>query len=301
MVTPVYKRGVERAMATRLPVVRTLRDLRAAVRRWRRKGNTIALVPTMGALHPGHLSLVKLARKRANRVVVSIFVNPTQFGPNEDYEAYPRDEQGDWQMLGDAKADLLYAPDVSEIYPDDFSTRVEVIGITSGLEGASRPRHFAGVTTVVTKLFMQCLPDFAVFGEKDYQQLLVIRQLVKDLDMPITILSAPTLREEDGLALSSRNAYMDGTARSIAPRFHAVLDEVAKDLSEGRPTHEATFLGRDWLEGAGFRVDYLEVRDAANFMPVGRLVTVPSRILGAVQLGNVRLIDNVPVAPVKAG
>jgi pantoate--beta-alanine ligase len=288
-------------MATRLPVVRTLRDLRAAVRRWRGKGNSIALVPTMGALHPGHLSLVKLARKHANRVVVSIFVNPTQFGPNEDFDAYPRDEQGDWHLLGEAKADLLYAPPVAEIYPDDFSTRVEVIGLTSGLEGASRPRHFAGVTTVVTKLFLQCLPDVAVFGEKDFQQLLVIRQLVKDLDMPITIVSAPILREADGLALSSRNTYLDSTSRSIAPRFHAVLTEVAKDLSEGRPIHEATFLGRDWLEGAGFRVDYLEVRDTANFMPVGRLVTVPSRILGAVYLGDIRLIDNVPVGPVKAG
>lgn len=288
-------------MATRPAVVRTLRDLRAAVRGWRRKGNTIALVPTMGALHPGHLSLIKLARKRANRIVVSIFVNPTQFGPNEDFEAYPRDEQGDWRQLADANADLLYAPAVTEIYPDDFSTRVEVIGLTSGLEGAARPRHFAGVTTVVTKLFLQCLPDFAVFGEKDFQQLLVIRQLVKDLDMPITILGAPTLREENGLALSSRNAYLDTTARAIAPRFHAVLAELAKDLAEGRPVHEATFLGRDWLEGAGFRVDYLEVRDAAHFMPVGRLVTAPSRILGAVYLGDIRLIDNLPVTPVKAG
>ena len=288
-------------MATRLPVVRTLRELRGAVRRWRHKGNTIALVPTMGALHPGHLSLVRLAKKRANRVVVSIFVNPTQFGPNEDFEAYPRDEQGDWHQLAEAKADLLYAPMVGEIYPDDFSTRVEVIGITSALEGAARPRHFAGVTTVVTKLFLQCLPDFAVFGEKDYQQLLVIRQLVKDLDMPITIVGAPTLREADGLALSSRNAYLDATSRAIAPRFHAVLSEIAKDLSEGRPIHEATFLGRDWLEGAGFRVDYLEVRDATNFMPLDRLVTVPARVLGAVHLANVRLIDNVPVEPVKAG
>lgn len=288
-------------MATRLPVVRTLRDLRAAVRGWRRKGSSIALVPTMGALHPGHLSLIKLAKERANRVVVSIFVNPTQFGPNEDFEAYPRDEQGDWRQLAEAKVDLLYAPGMTEIYPDDFSTRVEVIGITSGLEGASRPRHFAGVTTVVTKLFLQCLPDVAVFGEKDYQQLLVIRQLVKDLDMPITIVAAPILREADGLALSSRNAYLDSTARSIAPRFHAVLDEVARDLTEGRPTHEATFLGRDWLAGAGFQVDYLEVRDAASLMPVGRLVTVASRVLGAVHLGNIRLIDNVPVAPVKAG
>lgn len=287
-------------MASRLPVVRALRDLRATVRGWRRKGNTIALVPTMGALHPGHLSLVKLARKRANRVVVSLFVNPTQFGPNEDFEAYPRDEQGDWHRLADANADLLYAPPVGEIYPDDFSTRVEVIGITSGLEGASRPRHFAGVTTVVAKLFLQCLPDIAVFGEKDYQQLLVIRQLVKDLDMPISIVGGPTLREADGLALSSRNAYLDPSARSIAPRFHAVLDQLSKDLTAGRPVHEATFLGRDWLAGAGFGVDYLDVRDAATFMPIGQLVTAPARLLGAVYLANVRLIDNVPVAPVKA-
>lgn len=288
-------------MASRLPVVRALRDLRATIRGWRRKGNTIALVPTMGALHAGHMSLVKLAKKRANRVVVSIFVNPAQFGPNEDFEAYPRDEQGDWHRLADANADLLYAPAVGEIYPDDFSTRVEVIGITSGLEGASRPRHFAGVTTVVAKLFLQCLPDVAVFGEKDYQQLLIIRQLVKDLDMPISIVGGPTLRETDGLALSSRNAYLDASARSIAPRFHAVLDQLSKDLTSGRPVHEATFLGRDWLAGAGFGVDYLEVRDASNFMPVGQLVTAPARLLGAVYLANVRLIDNVPVAPVKAG
>ncbi|WP_088343670.1 MULTISPECIES: pantoate--beta-alanine ligase [Rhodomicrobium] len=286
-------------MAGKLPVVRTLPELRAAVRNWRGKGNTVALVPTMGALHAGHISLVHQARKRANRTVVSIFVNPTQFGPNEDFSAYPRDEQGDWMKLAEAKADLLYAPGVEQIYPDDFSTRVEVIGLTSGLEGASRPRHFAGVTTVVAKLFLQCLPDIAIFGEKDYQQLLVIRQLVKDLDMPIEVLSGTTLREADGLAMSSRNAYLDGAARALAPRFHAVLAEVAADLSEGRPVHEATFLGRDWLEGAGFKVDYLEVRDAANLMPVGQHVTVPARILGAVFLGRVRLIDNLPVAPVK--
>ncbi len=271
------------------------------VRRWRLRGKTVGLVPTMGALHEGHLSLVKLAKKRAKRVVVSIFVNPTQFGPNEDFSAYPRDERGDWTRLSSAKADLVYAPAVSEIYPDDFSTRVEVIGLTSGLEGASRPRHFAGVTTVVTKLFLQCLPDVAVFGEKDYQQLLVIRQLVKDLDMPIKIVGGPIIRESDGLAMSSRNAYLEATARAIAPRFHAVLEEVSKDLSEGRPVHEATFLGRDWLEGAGFKVDYLEVRDADHLMPIGQYVTAPSRVLGAVYLGHVRLIDNVPVAPMKTG
>ncbi len=286
-------------MASRLPVVRTTRELRSVIRRWRDRGLSVALVPTMGALHEGHLSLVRLARKHAKRVVVSIFVNPTQFGPNEDFSAYPRDEQGDWLKLADAKTNLLYAPAVTEIYPDDFSTRVEVIGITSGLEGASRPRHFAGVTTVVTKLFLQALPDVAVFGDKDYQQLLVVRQLVKDLDLPIKVIGGPTLREPDGLAMSSRNAYLDTTARAIAPRFHAVLEEVSKDLSEGRPIHEATYLGRDWLEGAGFKVDYLEVRDAANLMPVGQHVVVPSRLLGAVYLGRIRLLDNVPVAPIK--
>jgi pantoate--beta-alanine ligase len=246
------------------------------------------------------VSLIEMARKIANRVIVSIFVNPTQFGPNEDYDAYPRDEGGDWVKVARAKAHLIYAPSVSTIYPDDFSTRVEVIGITSGLEGASRPRHFAGVTTVVTKLFLQCLPDVAVFGEKDYQQLLTIRQLARDLDLPINILGGPIVREADGLAMSSRNAYLDEHARAIAPRFYSVLGEVAKDLSEGRPVHEVTFLGRDWLEGAGFKVDYLEVRDANSLMPVGQTVTLPSRLLGAVYLGPVRLIDNVPVGPALA-
>lgn len=280
-----------------LPIVRTLQGVRATVKKWRRKKHRIALVPTMGALHEGHLSLIRMARKEASRVIVSVFVNPTQFGPNEDYDAYPRDEAGDWEKIAQAKAHLLYMPSVSTIYPDDFSTRVEVIGLTSGLEGASRPRHFAGVTTVVTKLFLQCLPDVAVFGEKDYQQLLVIRQLVRDLDLPIDIVGGPILREEDGLAMSSRNAYLDEHSRSIAPRFHGVLCEVAKDLAEGRPVQEAVFLGRDWLEGAGFKVDYLEVRDAGSFMPADKAVTVPSRLLGAVYLGPVRLIDNVSVEP----
>lgn len=280
-----------------LPVVRTLQSLRATVKKWRRKGHRIALVPTMGALHEGHLSLIQIARKKASRVIVSVFVNPTQFGPNEDYDAYPRDEASDWEKIAKAKAHLLYTPSVSAIYPDDFSTRVEVIGLTSGLEGASRPRHFAGVTTVVTKLFLQCLPDIAVFGEKDYQQLLIIRQLVRDLDLPIDIVGGAIIREKDGLAMSSRNAHLDEHTRPIAPRFYGVLCEIAKDLGEGRPIQEVTFLGRDWLEGAGFKVDYLEVRDAENFMPVDNTVTVPSRLLGAVYLGPVRLIDNVPVDP----
>lgn len=284
-------------MVRRLPIARTLRNLRATVKSWRRRGHRIALVPTMGSLHDGHISLIDIARKKASRVIVSIFVNPTQFGPNEDFDAYPRDENGDWQKVVQAKGNLIYAPPVATIYPDDFSTRVEVIGITSGLEGASRPRHFAGVTTVVTKLFLQCLPDFAVFGEKDYQQLLTVRQLTRDLDLPIEILGGPIVREHDGLALSSRNVYLDDHARALAPRFYAFLGEVAKDLADGRPIHEATFLGRDWLEGAGFKVDYLEVRDAANLMPVGQTVIGPSRLLGAVYLGSIRLIDNIPVSP----
>jgi pantoate--beta-alanine ligase len=287
-------------MARLPPVVRTTKELRETVRRWRNGGRTIALVPTMGSLHEGHLSLVRLAKKRAKRVVVSIFVNPTQFGPNEDFDAYPRDEVGDLEKLASAKADLVYAPPVTEIYPDDFSTRVEVIGLTSGLEGASRPRHFAGVTTVVAKLFLQSLPDIAVFGEKDYQQLLVVRQMARDLDMPIQVIGGEVVREPNGLAMSSRNLYLKAAERELAPRFHSVLDEVAKDLSEGRPVHEATFLGRDWLEGAGFKVDYLEVRTANALTPVGQHVVEPARLLGAVYLGRVRLIDNVPVNPVLA-
>jgi pantoate--beta-alanine ligase len=282
-------------MASNLPVVRHYHELRAVVQRWRGAGKTVALVPTMGALHEGHLSLVRLARKHAKRVVVSLFVNPTQFAPNEDFSAYPRDEQGDWQKLASARTDLLYAPPVEDMYPDDFATRVEVIGLTSGLEGASRPHHFAGVTTIVTKLFLQSLPDVALFGEKDYQQLQVIKQMVRDLNFPIRIVPGPTVRAPDGLAMSSRNAYLTPTERTLAPHFHAVLKDVATDLATGRPVHEAVFIGRDRLEGVGFRVDYLEARDADTLLPVERPLSVPMRVLGAVFLGKVRLIDNVPV------
>ena len=283
-------------MAPKLPVVRHYSELRRVVQRWRAGGKTVALVPTMGALHEGHVSLVRLARKHANRVVVSLFVNPAQFGPNEDFDAYPRDEQGDAAKLAAAKADLLYAPMVSDMYGEDFSTRVEVFGITGGLEGASRPHHFAGVTTVVTKLFLHCLPDMALFGEKDYQQLMVIRQMVRDLDFPVTIIPGPTVRAPDGLALSSRNAYLTPAERNLAPHFHAVLTETAADIAAGRPLHEAAYIGRDRLEGAGFRVDYLEARDAETFLPLEEApVGAPARLLGAVFLGKVRLIDNVPV------
>ncbi len=287
-------------MAAKLPVVRTIAELRRTVRGWRRRGKTVALVPTMGSLHAGHLSLVQMARKNAHRTIVSIFVNPTQFGPNEDFDAYPRNEQRDWEKLAEGRADLLYAPSVGIMYPDDFSTRVEVMGLTARLEGASRPHHFAGVTTVVAKLFLQCLPDIAVFGEKDYQQLLVVRQMVHDLDMPITILGAPTMREPDGLAMSSRNAYLSAAERTVAPRLFAVLNEVSQDLTAGRPIHEAIFLGRDWLAGAGLRVDYLELRDAETLQPLEEgHVMQPTRLLAAVHLGQTRLIDNVAVSPVR--
>lgn len=282
-------------MASRPPIVRHYLELRDAVQRWRRGGKPIALVPTMGSLHEGHLSLVRLARKHAKRVVVSLFVNPTQFGPTEDFAAYPRDEQGDWEKLASVKADLIYAPPPEQMYPEDFSTRVEVVGLTAGLEGASRPHHFAGVTTVVTKLFLQALPDFALFGEKDYQQLQVITQLVRDLNFPIRIIGGPTVRAPDGLALSSRNAYLTPAERSVAPHFYGVLKDVATDIAKGRPVHEAMFIGRDRLEGAGFRVDYLEAREADTLLPVEPPVHLPIRILGAVLLGKVRLIDNVPV------
>jgi pantoate--beta-alanine ligase len=289
-------------MASRLPIVRHHLELRAVVQGWRRAGKSIALVPTMGSLHEGHLSLVRLAKKHAKRVVVSLFVNPTQFGPMEDFAAYPRNEQGDWEKLTGVRTDLLYAPPPEQMYPDDFSTRVEVVGLTAGLEGASRPHHFAGVTTVVTKLFLQCLPDFALFGEKDYQQLQVITQLVRDLNFPIRIIGGPTMRAPDGLALSSRNAYLTPAERSLAPHFYGVLKDVANDIATGRPVHEAVFIGRDRLEGAGFRVDYLEAREADTLLPVEPPVRLPIRVLGAVFLGKVRLLDNVPVvatAPAK--
>jgi pantoate--beta-alanine ligase len=285
-------------MAPRPQIVRTILQLRKAVRSWRRRGKTIALVPTMGALHAGHMSLVDIAKKNASRTVVSVFVNPTQFGPHEDFETYPRHEQQDWEMLAKAKVDLLYMPSVPVMYSEEFSTNVEVLGhLTSRMEGSTRPHHFAGVTTVVAKLLLQCLPDMAVFGEKDYQQLLAVQRMVLDLDIPIEILAGPILREPDGLAMSSRNVYLSPAERTVAPRLYQVLQDVAKELSGGRLVNEALYLGRDWLEGAGLRVDYLELRDANTLLPLEDYVNDPARPLAAVYLGEVRLIDNVPVFP----
>lgn len=282
-------------MSTRLPVIRFATELRKAVQQWRRRGQRVALIPTMGGLHEGHLSLVRLAKKHASRVVVSVFVNPTQFAPNEDFNSYPRNEEHDWHKLLSVQPDAMYAPEVDEIYPHDFSTRVEVAGLTQTLEGISRPHFFAGVTTVVAKLFLQCLPDLAVFGEKDYQQLLVVKRMVKDMAFPITILPGPIVRERDGLAMSSRNVYLDPKERSIAPQLYAILRDVAADLASGRPVRESLTQGKARLEHAGFRVDYLELRDSDTLMPMEAIAHERTRLLAAVFLGRVRLIDNIEV------
>jgi len=284
-------------MSNRLPLVRTAAELRKTVQGFRKRGEKIALVPTMGALHEGHLSLIKLAQKHADRVVVSVFVNPTQFAPHEDYNSYPRTEEQDWHKLAGAGADVMYAPNVHEIYPPDFSTRVEVAGVTQTLEGVSRPHFFSGVTTIVAKLFLQSLPDVAVFGEKDYQQLLVIKRMVRDLNFPIAIIPGPILREPDGLALSSRNVYLDASDRSIAPQLHAIMADMASDLVAEREVDETVQQGVARLESAGFRLDYLEVRDTETLLPLEGVVRQPARLLAAVYLGRVRLIDNIAVIP----
>jgi pantoate--beta-alanine ligase len=275
-------------------VVRTVKDLRDYLAPWRKAGERIALVPTMGALHEGHLSLVKLAKSRAGRVVTSIFVNPIQFGPREDFGRYPRDEAGDVSKLGNAGTDLVFAPDTVEMYPQGFSTNVSVGDLTQDLCGAARPNHFDGVATVVAKLLLQCAPDIAVFGEKDYQQLLVIKRLVGDLNISVAIIGGPIVREEDGLALSSRNVYLSPSERKTAALLHQTLVEVATDLSQGRGADDAAQAGRFQLEAAGFRVDYVAVRDPETLEPLSGPVR-SARVLAAVHLGQTRLIDNVAV------
>jgi pantoate--beta-alanine ligase len=282
-------------MPRKLPIIRNVKDLRAELGKWREAGETIALVPTMGALHGGHLSLIAIAKAKASRVVVSIFVNPTQFGPKEDLARYPRDEAGDIDKLAKAGADLVFAPSVEEMYPEGASTSVKVVDLTDDLCGAARPQHFEGVATIVTKLLLQCAPDFAVFGEKDYQQLLVIKRLVRDLFIPVEIIGAPIVREADGLALSSRNVYLSAAERVKAPLLHQTLSATASDLAEGCGADVAAEAARFKLEAAGFRVDYVAVRDADTLAPLSGPPRVASRVLAAVRLGATRLIDNVGV------
>ena len=279
-----------------LTVVRSVGELRAAIAAWRAAGQTIGLVPTMGALHDAHMTLMRTARSRTDRVVATIFVNPTQFGLNEDLSAYPRREAQDIETLRADGSDLLFAPDVAEMYPDGFATTVTVAGVSEGLCGEFRPGHFAGVATIVTKLLLQALPDIAFFGEKDYQQLQVIRQLARDLDIPVEIVGLPTVREADGLAMSSRNQRLDPARRTIAPRLHEVLQMVAAQVASGIPAGQACAAGRSELEAAGFDpVEYLEVRDSDSLQPPGSHPDPKRshRVLAAAWLGDVRLIDNI--------
>jgi len=281
-------------MPTGITTARTVADLRAHVAPWCKAGESIALVATMGALHAGHLSLVTLAKSKADRVVVSIFVNPIQFGPREDFNTYPRDEAGDIEKLRAAGADLVFAPNTAEMYPAGFSTKVSIGDLTEDLCGANRPNHFDGVATVVTKLLLQCAPDMAIFGEKDYQQLLVIKHLVRDLNVPVEVLGGDIVREKDGLALSSRNAYLSPAERKTAPLLHQTISEVAAALARGEGADAACVAGRFKLEAAGFRVDYIAVRDPDTLKPLSGPVK-HARVLAAAYLGKTRLIDNVPV------
>ena len=280
-----------------LPIVRTVAELRARIRDWRAKGERVGLVPTMGALHEGHLSLVRRAKQDAERAVATVFVNPTQFAPGEDFEAYPRDEARDAELLASVGCDLLYAPTVDQIYPAGFSTTVAVKGVSEPLEGAARPTHFAGVATVVTKLLLQALPDVAVFGEKDYQHLQVIRRLVRDLDIPVEIVGAPTVRDQDGLARSSRNAYLSEAERPVAGQLNVVLARLARALADGADVAAAEAEAVQALRQAGFdRVDYVEARGAEDLRRLGPgPVDGPARVLAAAWLGRTRLIDNMAV------
>ena len=283
-------------MSPEITVVRSVAALRATVAHWRSARRSVGLVPTMGALHAGHLSLVDEARRHADRVIVSIFVNPTQFAPTEDLASYPRTWEADCAQLADRAVDLVYAPTVSEMYPSGFDTAVVSGGAAkAGLEDAFRPHFFGAVSTVVAKLFIQSTADVAVFGEKDYQQLLVVRRMALDLDLPIRVVAVGTLRDHDGLALSSRNRYLSPMARQAAVVLPTALADIAAGL-RGAVEAPETLLerGRARLTGAGFVVDYLDIRDAETLAPLTEN-TREKRVLAAARLGTTRLIDNVAV------
>jgi pantoate--beta-alanine ligase len=278
-----------------LVAVRDVESLRRRIQGWRREGRTVALVPTMGALHKGHVTLMERAKKMADRVVATIFVNPKQFGPSEDFSAYPRRENQDFEMLNAAGVHLLFAPEVAAMYPANFATNIHIGGIGEILDGAHRPGHFDGVATVVAKLLLQALPDIALFGEKDYQQLVLIRRLVADLNIPVDIIGVETVREADGLALSSRNAYLTPEERAKAATLYAAITVAAKGIAQGENIVAAVSSARQKILAAGFSsVDYVEARHAETLAPLGSNAE-PGRVLAAAHLGRARLIDNVAV------
>jgi pantoate--beta-alanine ligase len=283
-------------MPRRPRVVSHIPALRRAVGNLRRGGATVALVPTMGALHDGHMSLVRLAHRRARRVVVSIFVNPTQFAPNEDFASYPRNLSQDLAALAAAGVDLVWAPGAKVMYPDGFATRIAPDGpAKAGLEDAFRPHFFGGVATVVAKLLTQCAPDVAIFGEKDYQQLKVIHRLAADLDLPVKIVAAPIVREPNGLAMSSRNAYLTDAQRGVAATLHRVLKDCARRIANKEQIARVLDEGSAEIERVGFTLDYLEARHADSLAKVETIKDGPVRLLVAARLGATRLIDNFAV------
>ncbi|MEK7265297.1 MAG: pantoate--beta-alanine ligase [Pseudomonadota bacterium] len=284
------------AVDSQIGVVRTLKALRARIDAWRSAGHSVGFVPTMGALHEGHLSLVRRANGLAAKTVASIFVNPAQFAPHEDFGAYPRQEAQDLDLLQKAGCHLAYIPAREEMYPEGFQTAISVADISQGLCGASRPHFFGGVSTVVCKLLNQVRPDIAVFGEKDFQQLLVIRRMVRDLNMQVDIIGGPIVRESDGLAMSSRNAYLSPEERRVAGKLNAIIKGMAERLVSGASVESELARGRQDIQDAGFsRIDYLEVRSADLLAPQGPgAIERSSRVFAAVILGKTRLIDNWP-------
>jgi pantoate--beta-alanine ligase len=277
-------------------VARTVPALRRAVDELRKRKGTVALVPTMGALHEGHISLVRLARRRATRVVVSVFVNPTQFAPTEDFGAYPRTWKADLAKLAAESVDVVWHPDAKTMYPDGFATKILPEGPAAvGLEDRFRPHFFGGVATVVGKLFTQCRPDIAVFGEKDFQQLRVVTQMAADLDLAVRVIGSKTIRERDGLAMSSRNVYLSPEERRVAPTLYRTMQEAAQRLRAGEPVAAVLAAGGDSIRQAGFQLDYLELRHAETLVPVAAIDDGPLRLLVAARLGTTRLIDNIGV------
>ena len=283
-------------MAKAPKILRSVPSLRRALEPYKKAGASIALVPTMGALHRGHMALVREARRRAKRVVVSIFVNPTQFAPHEDFASYPRNFATDLKALRMENVDAVWAPAVEAMYPDGFATRLAPEGpAKAGLEDEYRPHFFGGVATVVAKLFTQVSPDFAFFGQKDYQQLRVVTQIAKDLDLPVKVIGVPTVREPDGLALSSRNVYLSSAERAVAPMLYKVLKGCASRIKSGEKIDRVLNVGRIEVDLAGFGLDYLEARHALTLAPVVSVNEGPVRLLVAARLGKTRLIDNLAV------